>query len=128
MDMIERNGHHPRVLIVDDDDELAEVLRQALRESGYAVATVRHGAAALELIGQIQPDVILLDLTMPIMDGWSFVAQYRRSATAGRIVLVTGHPHVQEISQHLGVDAYVGKPFELNELLATLEQQLGAIG
>lgn len=127
--LIERNGHHPRVLIIDDDDELAEVLRQALRESGYAVATVRHGAAALELIGQIQPDLILLDLSMPIMDGWSFVTQYRRSArSGGRIVLLTGHPNVQEISQTLGADAYVGKPFELKQLLSTVEQQLGAIG
>lgn len=126
---IEGNGEHPRVLIVDDDDELAEVLRQALREAGYAVATVRHGAAALELIGQIQPELILLDLTMPIMDGWSFLTQYRRSAKGGgRIVLLTGHPNVQEISQTLGADAYVGKPFELRQLLTTVEQQLGAIG
>jgi two-component system chemotaxis response regulator CheY len=123
------NGHHPRVLVIDDDDELAEVMRQALRESGYAVATVRHGAAALELIGQIQPDLILLDLRMPIMDGWSFVTQYRRSGKwNGRIVLVSGHPDVREVSQRLGADAYVGKPFELTQLLSTVQQQLGAIG
>jgi CheY-like chemotaxis protein len=126
---VDQNGHHPRVLVVDDDDELAEVVRQALRESGYAVATVRHGAAALDLIGQIQPDLILLDLTMPIMDGWSFVTQYRRSGkSAGRIVLLTGHPNAREISQRLGVDGYVGKPFGLTELLSTVQQQLGGIG
>jgi DNA-binding response OmpR family regulator len=126
---ISQNGHHQRVLVVDDDDELAEVLRQALRDSGYAVATVRHGAAALELIGQIRPDLILLDLKMPIMDGWSFVRQYRRSGKAGgRIVLLSGHPDVREITVSLAADAYVGKPFELTELLRTLEQQLGAIG
>jgi two-component system, chemotaxis family, chemotaxis protein CheY len=117
------------VLVIDDDDELAEVLRQALRESGYAVATVRHGAAALDLIGQIQPDLILLDLRMPIMDGWSFITQYRRSGKwNGRIVLVSGHPDVREISQRLRADAYVGKPFELTQLLSTVQQQLGAIG
>jgi DNA-binding response OmpR family regulator len=126
---LQGNGHHPRVLVVDDDDELAEVLRQALRESGYAVATVRHGAAALELIDQIQPDLILLDLRMPIMDGWSFVTQYRRNEKAGgRIVLLSGHPNVRDISQSLGADAYIGKPFELTQLIGTLEQQLGAIG
>jgi two-component system response regulator MprA len=126
---VRHNGHQPRVLIVDDDDELAEVLRQALRESGYAVATVRHGAAALELIRQIQPDLILLDLTMPIMDGWSFMAQYRRSGKAsGRIVLLTGHPSVREISQRLGADAYIGKPFELTELLGTVRQHVGVTG
>lgn len=124
-----RNGQHPRVLIVDDDNELAEVLRQALRESGYAVATVRHGAAALELIGQIQPDLILLDLRMPIMDGWSFVTQYRRSGRAGgRIVLLSGHPNVREISANLGADAYLGKPFELTELIGAVQRQLGATG
>jgi two-component system phosphate regulon response regulator OmpR len=126
---VDQNGHQRRVLIVDDDDELADVLRQALRESGYSVATVRHGAAALDLLGHIQPDLILLDLTMPIMDGWSFVAQYRRSGKeAGRIVLLTGHPNAREISLNLGVDGYVGKPFGLTELLSTLQQQLGGIG
>ena len=125
----DRNGTHPRVLIVDDDDELAEVLRQALRESGYAVATVRHGAAALELIERIQPDLILLDLTMPIMDGWSFVSQYRRGAKAGgRIVLLTGHPNVREISRTLGADAYIEKPFELTEVLGTVQRHVGATG
>jgi DNA-binding response OmpR family regulator len=126
---VDQNGHHPRVLIIDDDDELAEVLRQALRDSGYAVATVRHGAAALDLIGHIEPDLILLDLTMPIMDGWSFVTQYRGSGrTGGRIVLLTSHPDAREISQRLGVDGYVGKPFGLTELLTTVRQQLGGIG
>lgn len=125
---VDHNGHHPRVLVIDDDDQLADVLRQALRESGYAVATVRHGAAALELMGQIQPDLILLDLKMPIMDGWSFVTKYRRTAKAGgRIVLLTGIPNVREISASLGADAYVEKPFELTELLRTVEQQLDAI-
>ena len=126
---LDRNGQHPRVLIVDDDDELSEVLRQALRESGYAVATVRHGAAALELIERIQPDLILLDLTMPIMDGWSFVSQYRRTAKAGaRIVLLTGHPNVREISRTLGADAYVEKPFELTDLIGTVQEHVAATG
>lgn len=125
----ESNDQHRRVLVIDDDDELAEVVRQALRESGFAVATVRHGAAALDLIAQIRPDLILLDLRMPIMDGWSFVTQYRRSGkTSGRIVLLSGHPDVREISERLGADAYVGKPFELTQLLRTVQQQLGAIG
>jgi two-component system, chemotaxis family, chemotaxis protein CheY len=123
------NGHHPRVLVIDDDDELAEVLRQALRESGYAVATVRHGAAALDLVGQIQPDLILLDLRMPIMDGWSFVTQYRRGhKDGGRIVVLSGHPDVRVVSESLGADAYLEKPFELTQLLSTVQQQLGDIG
>ena len=77
----------------DDDDDLADVVRQVLRDAGYSVATVRHGAAALELTKHVAPDLILVDLSMPIMDGWSFVWQYRRMARQGaRIVLLTGNP------------------------------------
>ncbi len=120
------DGQQPRVLLIDDDDALAEVLRQALHDAGYAVATVRHGAAALDLVRQIEPDVILLDLTMPIMDGWSFVSQYRRRGKpSARIVLLTGHPNGREIGANLGADGYVAKPFELPDLLAVLDQQLG---
>lgn len=120
------DDQHLRILLVDDDDALADVLRQALHDAGYAVATVRHGAAALELVRQIEPDVILLDLTMPIMDGWSFVSQYRRHGKpSARIVLLTGHRNGREIGTNLGADGYVPKPFELSDLLAVLDQMLG---
>ena len=120
----EQDGHLPRVLLVDDDD-LADALRQSLHDAGYAVATVRHGAAALELIGQIAPDVILLDLTMPIMDGWSFVSLYRRRGKpSARIVLLTGHPNGREIATNLGADGYVGKPFAIDTLVTTLNENV----
>jgi DNA-binding response OmpR family regulator len=120
------DGHSPRVLLVDDDDDLADALRQSLNDAGYAVATVRHGAAALELVRQIAPDVILLDLTMPIMDGWSFVSQYRRGASpSARIILLTGHPNGRDISNNLGADGYVAKPFELSALIAELRANVG---
>jgi len=89
-----RKTDQPKVLVIDDDDALADVVRQLLRDAGYSVATVRHGAAALELVKHIAPDLILLDLPMPIMDGWSFVSQYRRIANEGaRIVLFTANAH-----------------------------------
>jgi len=123
----DQDGHLPRVLLVDDDDDLADALRQSLHDAGFAIATVRHGAAALELIGQIEPDVILLDLTMPIMDGWSFVSQYRRRGKpSAKIVLLTAHPNGREISHNLGADGYVGKPFELESLVATLNESIEA--
>ena len=111
-------GTH-KVLVVDDDDELADVVREVLRDAGYSVATVRHGAAALELVGHVAPDLILLDLTMPIMDGWSFVSQYRRTAKeSARIVLLTANAHAAEIARTLGADGYITKPFDLQRLLA----------
>jgi CheY-like chemotaxis protein len=119
------NGELKKVLVIDDDDELADVVRQVLRDAGYSVATVRHGAAALELVRHISPDLILLDLTMPIMDGWSFVAQYRRSVRSeARIVLLTGNSHAPEIAETLSADGYVTKPFDLADLMAVVRREL----
>ena len=120
-----QNGELKKVLVIDDDDELADVVRQVLRDAGYSVATVRHGAAALELVRHISPDLILLDLTMPIMDGWSFVAQYRRHGkTEARIVLLTGNSHAPEIAETLSADGYVTKPFDLTDLMAVVRREL----
>ncbi len=117
-------GAH-RVLVVDDDDQLADVVRQVLRDAGYSVATVRHGAAALELVGHIVPDLILLDLTMPIMDGWSFVSQYRRTAKeSARIVLLTANAHAAEIARSLGADGYITKPFDMEDLVGIVGREL----
>lgn len=115
------------MLVIDDDDELAEVVRQVLREAGYSVATVRHGAAALELVRHVAPDLILLDLSMPIMDGWSFVAQYRRIANEGaRVVLLTANVQAQEIARTLGADGYITKPFDVDELIAIVGRETAA--
>ncbi len=123
--VMKQNGELRKVLVVDDDDELADVVRQVLRDAGHSVATVRHGAAALELTKHISPELILLDLSMPIMDGWSFVSQYRRNAKRGaRIVLLTGNQHAAEIARTLQADGYITKPFDMDDLVAIVEREL----
>jgi CheY-like chemotaxis protein len=120
-----RGNGHAKVLVVDDDDEVADVVRQVLREAGYSVATVRHGAQALELVEHIAPDLILLDLSMPIMDGWSFVTQYRRSAKPGaRIFLLTANPQASQIAETLRADGYIQKPFDIQGLVSIVGQGL----
>ena len=122
-----QNGEAFKVLLIDDDDQLADAVRQVLRDAGYSVATVRHGAEALELVKHIAPDLILLDLSMPIMDGWSFTTQYRRLAKHGaRIVLLTANGAAAEIARTLGVDGYVTKPFDDDDLLAVVHRELPA--
>ncbi|HYK98182.1 MAG TPA: response regulator transcription factor [Candidatus Acidoferrales bacterium] len=123
-----KHDEEPRkVLVIDDDDELAGVVRQVLRDAGYSVATVRHGAAALDLMQHIAPDLILLDLAMPIMDGWSFVRQYRRTARKGaRIVLLTANGAAPDIARSLEVDGYIVKPFSIDDLLASVARELPA--
>lgn len=119
------NGSVRKILVVDDDDELADVVRQVLRDAGYSVATVRHGAAALELVQHTSPELILLDLVMPIMDGWSFVSLYRRRARAdARIILFTGNAHAAEIAKTLGADGYIMKPFDVADLVGMVGREL----
>lgn len=119
------DGELRKVLVVEDDDALADVMRQVLRDAGYSVATVRHGAAALELVRHIAPELILLDLSMPIMDGWSFVTQYRRVAKHdARIVLLTGNASAPEIARTLGADGYITKPFDMEDLVAIVGREL----
>jgi CheY-like chemotaxis protein len=106
----------PRILIVDDDELLCAAIRESLGDE-YAVASAPHGAAALELAKAHEPALILLDLRMPIMDGWSFVEQYRRSATVpAAIVVMSAAPDVRNITGQLGADAHIQKPFDLEAL------------
>lgn len=112
-----------RVLVVDDDDAVCELLRQALSEHGFAVATVPHGAAALELVRHHQPAVMLVDLRMPIMDGWSFVEQYKRVVQpAASIILLSATRDVEESAKRLGADGYLQKPFELSAVVNAIER------
>lgn len=116
-------GSRPRVLVIDDDDAICELLRQSLGDQGYAVATVPHGAAALELVKHHQPAVILVDLRMPIMDGWAFVEQYRRVASPpASILLLTAARDAEENARTLHVDGFVRKPFVLDEVTAAVER------
>ena len=120
-----RAGVRPRVLVVDDDDALADGLRAALSEEGYAVATARHGAAALEIISTHEPALLIVDLRMPIMDGRSFIEQYRRVATRPcPIVVLTAARDGREAAETLGADAFVAKPFDLGKLTATVKECL----
>jgi two-component system chemotaxis response regulator CheY len=120
-----KQGELQRVLVIDDDDDLADALREVIRDFGYSVAVARHGADALELVKHLAPNVILLDLNMPFMDGWSFVSQYRRGGKTGaRIVLVTAHADAPDIATRLGADGFIAKPFAVDDLIMVLAEQL----
>lgn len=115
----------PRVLVVDDDDDICDVLREALTDEGYAVATVPHGAAALELVKHHQPAVIICDLRMPIMDGWSFVDQYRRQARPpASVILLSALKDLEDSAKRLGADGFLKKPFDLADVVTQLERCL----
>jgi len=112
------NGsERPRVLVVDDDDDVASLVREVLHEAGYAVATAIHGAAALEILTTHEPALILVDLRMPIMDGWSFIEQYRRRGGHARIIAFTGASDVATQAKNLLVDEVLAKRFGIDALV-----------
>jgi two-component system, chemotaxis family, chemotaxis protein CheY len=115
-----------RILIVEDDRDLRFVIRMVLERAGYEVAEARHGAAALESIGTGPPDLVIADLTMPVMSGLELVDRIRSNPATVSIpvVMLSGLEVDSATSQR--VDAVVMKPFEPDHLLASIDRALQA--
>lgn len=115
----------PRILIVDDEPPIIRVLKPSLVACGYEVLIAETGAAALSQIAQSQPDVIILDLGLPDMDGKRVIEQMREWSEAPIIVLSARHEAEERIvSLDIGADDYVTKPFHMGELQARLRTAL----
>jgi two-component system KDP operon response regulator KdpE len=114
-----------RVLIVDDDVALLRALRVSLKAKGYEVVVARRGEEGLELAADRRPDVILLDLGLPGIDGIEVVRGLRGWSSVPIIVLSARHQSVSKVEAlDAGADDYVTKPFGMDELLARLRAAL----
>ena len=109
-----------RVLVVDDDDDIRACLTEFLRDEGHEPSEARNGAEALRQAAASEPDVILLDLNMPIMNGWQFVPAYRAAGGTARILVLTAGRNVDEPAATIGADGALAKPFDLGVLAARL--------
>ena len=110
-----------RILVADDDPQLVRALRITLAAHGYDVVAAPDGAAAIALAAQVRPDLVLLDLGMPRLDGVQ-VIHALRGWTAAPIIVVSGRTGSADKVEALdaGADDYVTKPFQIDELLARL--------
>jgi len=119
-----------RVLVVDDDALIRDTLATALGDEGYAVRVASNGRAALVTIGTWRPDVIVLDLMMPVMDGPSFRAAQRAVAETAQIpIIVLSATHeVHGRAAGLGAAAVFAKPFDLGALLDVIARLLAQPG
>ncbi len=114
-----------RVLVVDDEDALREMLDYGLGQAGFAVRTVANGADMLEAIPAWSPEVIVLDVMLPDVDGFTLLPAARRLTDAPIIMLSAKTETAQKVAGlSRGADDYVGKPFELEELIARLNSAL----
>ena len=117
-----------KVLLIEDDEATAQALGEILELEGYAVRRVRNGADAIEVLHAYTPDVVLVDLQLPVMDGRSFIELYRRRIRpAASVVVMSGRTDGPAIASAVGADGYLRKPLEANDLLKTLSLAL-AVG
>ena len=117
------------VLIVEDDRNIAELLQMYLEKEAYAVTTAYDGGQGLSKFRSIKPDLVLLDVMMPVMDGWS-VCRAIRSESDKPIIMLTakGETDDKVTGLRAGADDYITKPFEMREVLARIEAVLRRTG
>ena len=117
------------VLIVEDDRNIAELLQMYLEKEGYAVTIAPDGGKGLEKFRAIKPDLVLLDVMMPVMDGWS-VCKAIRAESQTPVIMLTAKGETDDKVTGLksGADDYVTKPFEMKEVLARIEAVLRRSG
>ena len=113
------------VLIVEDDRNIAELLQMYLEKEGYAVTVAGDGGQGLAKFRAIRPDLVLLDVMMPVMDGWTVCRAIRAESQTPVIMLTAkGETDDKVAGLRAGADDYITKPFEMREVLARVEAVL----
>jgi CheY-like chemotaxis protein len=119
-------GEKPRIMIIEDDPDLRRILSIQLGAEGYIVVLAEDGLAAFDILQELIPECIVLDLMMPRMDGFSFLKRLRamnRTANIPAIVLTASHDlrHRRKSEQYLA-DVFLNKPYEVKQLIETIDR------
>ena len=118
-------NQHARILVVDDEPQIARVLRTGLKTHGYDVRVAADGVSALETFNDWRPDLVVTDLAMPNLDGLQLCRRLREVSQIPIIVLsVRGEEKTKVAALDAGADDYVTKPFGMDELLARVRAQM----
>jgi len=120
----------PTIMVVDDDEDTAFMLRMMLKKEGYNVAEVRSGGECLEKFEAVRPDLILLDIMMPGMDGWEVcrMIKGRNPRIPVPISMLSVRKDEEDIKrsfEYANADAHLGKPVDMRALLGTVKKLLG---
>lgn len=122
------NGRRGTILVVDDDPDILEALIEILAAEGFDVLAARHGQEALAQFSTRPPDLVLLDLMMPVMDGWEFASHMRKNPDWADvpILVLSADRNVGMKAREIGAIGYLSKPFELSSLLEVVTRSLDA--
>lgn len=106
------------ILAVDDDPDLLEMIGMVLATEDYRVLTAMNGKEALEMITREMPSLILLDMRMPVMNGWEFAQAFRAQYDdAAPILVVTAAQDAKVSADQIGAEGYLAKPFDIEDLI-----------
>ncbi len=119
-----------RILSIEDDPHMSGLLQLIFERQGYRVVSVKSGEFGLEMLKSLQPDVLLLDLMLPDIDGWDIYRQMKADEELSQIpvVIVSARNREQDAEQGytvVGNDRFVQKPFEVSALIDTVKEVLG---
>ena len=114
------------ILVVDDDPDILEALSEILEAEGFEIRRARNGKEALERLEPDPPKLILLDLMMPVMDGWEFAQRLRQRPHLANIpiIVLSADRNVGSKALDIGAVGHLAKPFELNDLLDMVRRSL----
>ena len=121
-------GTNESVLVVDDDTSILDTVSAILSGEGYHVISASSGEEALVAVARKLPLLILLDMRMPVMDGWAVARRLREQGINVPIVVMTAAESAKRWADEVGAEGYLAKPFGLDELLATVERYRAAGG
>ena len=120
------DGSASTVLVIDDEPLIRDVVADALELDGYVVVRATNGREGLDAAAEHRPAVVLLDMNMPVLDGWGFMREYRFHAGHGApVVVMTAAASARKRCEEVGGDAYLAKPFEIDALLDVVARLAG---
>jgi two-component system chemotaxis response regulator CheY len=114
--------HDTPILVIDDDPSILSTVSDILEFEGFPVTTASNGAEGLRCLEQVTPSLVLLDMRMPIVDGWEFARTLRERGIVLPIVVMTAAQDARRWAQEIGANGYLSKPFDLADLIDTVKR------
>ena len=114
-----------RILVVDDEPDIRATVQAMLEIEGYVVGVAANGADALASVERETPDLILLDMRMPVLDGWGFATELRRRGHQVPVVVMTAARDAARWASEIAAAASLSKPFRYDDLIGAVEQARG---